>query len=625
MASTSPHWLAVVPEAIPDELKEPRQWVCWRAALRDEKWTKVPYRRNGQKADVTDETTWTTFARVLKAYIEDRYDGIGFVLTKDDPYTFIDLDKCVSIDGDRIEPWAVEYFATLGSYTEVSPSGMGLRIVVKAKLPEGRRREGSVEMYDNIRFCTFTGVMLEHVNPRIESRQAEVEELHRKLFANAKMHGTARGDSDENLITQAKEAANGSKFERLWSGDFSEYESQSEADQALANMLVFWTEGDTLRADRLFRSSSLMRPKWGEQRGADTYGRLTLANAFELWRQNQRPTYSTPRPAKVVPDAEGVWTTARLLRTHFPEMQWIVDEFIPEDSLTILGGKKKVGKSWLARQIAGAVSCGDGVLGRKTLRGHVLFYCLEDGKRRLRKRLQLQEASEEEDTEYAFKEDLPTLDDGGMDILRTKVQTTHPLLTVIDTLAAAKSGKIDENAAGPMADMINALQQMCQEEHTAILLVAHHGKSSFGDSGHDIRGSSAIAAAADVNLALYRKHDTDDTYTLNAEGRDIAEGEFRLEFEDYRFKLRGEERSLSAQEADEEVYNELGALGESEVGSIATATGRSRQGVMTILKRLAKVGRVQPRTVRLPGQPGRPHVLWRVVGDWTSTRYDLND
>lgn len=620
MPQPQPKWLQVVPEEIPDELKTLRHWVCWRAALRDEKWTKIPYRPNGTKADVTDETTWTTFERCMKAYISEGFQGVGFVLTAEDPYTFVDLDRCVSIDGDRIEGWASEYVSDLNSYTEVSPSGTGLRIVVKAKLPASGRREGPVELYDDVRFCTFTGVKLEHT-PDVEERQEAIDRMHQAIFGH-RLLSRARGQGDAALIEQAKDAKNGAKFSKLWDGDFSEFGSQSEADQSLADSLVYWTEGDTLRADRLFRASGLMREKWDSKRGTDTYGSQTIANALALWRQNQKPV-AAPRVAKVTETAEGAWTTARLLQTHFPDLQWIVDELIPEEALTILGGKKKVGKSWLARQIAGAVSSGDAVLGRKTLRGKVLFFCLEDGKRRLRRRLQMQDASEEEDTEYAFKDELDPLDAGGDEQLRERIRKVRPILVVIDTLAAAKSGKIDENAAGPMADLINNLQQMCQQEHTAILLIAHHGKSSFGDSGHDIRGSSAIAAAADVNLALY--HKMGDVYTLTAEGRDIAEGEYRLDFEEFRFKMRGDEKTLSAIEAATEVLEMLVQLGETSAMTVATQLGRSRQGTIQILNRLVKIGKASVRSDRVAGQAGRPQLVYKANPDAELDRYDLRN
>ncbi|MDR1014933.1 MAG: hypothetical protein LBL86_08175 [Coriobacteriales bacterium] len=54
------------------------------------------------------------------------------------------------------------------------------------------------------------------------------------------------------------------------------YGSQSEADLALVTRLLYWSGGDMMQADRLFRTSGLMRPKWDERHGAATYGQMTL-------------------------------------------------------------------------------------------------------------------------------------------------------------------------------------------------------------------------------------------------------------------------------------------------------------------------------------------------------------
>jgi putative DNA primase/helicase len=81
----------------------------------------------------------------------------------------------------------------------------------------------------------------------------------------------------------AKSADNGPKFNRLWSGDFSAYPSQSEADLALCRILAFWTRRDAARIDSLFRQSGLFRPKWDVPHfgGGKTYGQATIEKAIE--------------------------------------------------------------------------------------------------------------------------------------------------------------------------------------------------------------------------------------------------------------------------------------------------------------------------------------------------------
>ena len=85
---------------------------------------------------------------------------------------------------------------------------------------------------------------------------------------------------DARLLERAHAARKGWKFAALWKGDVSAYPSQSEADLALCNLLAFWTGGDAARIDRLFRQSGLMRAKWDERRGGQTYGERTIATAI---------------------------------------------------------------------------------------------------------------------------------------------------------------------------------------------------------------------------------------------------------------------------------------------------------------------------------------------------------
>lgn len=153
-------------DPVPGELKERRQWVLWKHELRNGRWTKVPYQADHQPADSTDPATWTDFDRALQVYLNERdFDGIGFVFTADDPYCGIDFDKCLNPDGS-MKPWATDLHGPLsGGYSEISPSGTGIKVWVKGKLPGDRHkktgfgpdRSGAVEMYDSKRFFTITG------------------------------------------------------------------------------------------------------------------------------------------------------------------------------------------------------------------------------------------------------------------------------------------------------------------------------------------------------------------------------------------------------------------------------------------------------------------------------------
>ena len=156
-----PQALQVREHSIPDALKIRPQWVNWRYALQSEKWTKHPYNpRTGRKASSTDLLTWSAFNEVMEAYKAGAYDGIGFMLCSGDLLMGIDLDGCRDAEGGEVAEWAVGIVRYFDSYTELSPSGSGVHILVKGKAPAALKRPG-LEMYSTERYLTVTGHLLE--------------------------------------------------------------------------------------------------------------------------------------------------------------------------------------------------------------------------------------------------------------------------------------------------------------------------------------------------------------------------------------------------------------------------------------------------------------------------------
>ena len=299
------------PTASRRQLRDLTQWVCWRWEKRrnkrtgENKWTKPPIDpETGKHADVASgkRTVWHPFAVALAYYQanRDRVDGIGFVLAPDLGRCVIDLDDCRDPDTGAIDPQAQATVSRLNSYAEVSPSLTGLKIMVEGFLPPGGKRKGLVEMYDRARYLTLTGHRLDGTPATVEARQEELLQLHAETFrrpdlgknGNGKAHARGPGqdpDPDARLIAKAMAAQNGGKFTSLWAGELVLYDGDaSAADQALCNLLAFWTGGDADRMDRLFRRSGLFRPKWDEPHYADgrTYGQGTIDKAMEDCREH---------------------------------------------------------------------------------------------------------------------------------------------------------------------------------------------------------------------------------------------------------------------------------------------------------------------------------------------------
>jgi len=263
---------------IPQELQALTQWVVWKLILNDAgKPTKVPYSaRTGQLASVTDPNTWCTFQEAVNASFNG-YSGIGFVFTRNDPYAGIDLDATEDPEAfDR----QLKIYNMMQSYSERSPSGKGLHIIVRATLPHGRKR-AAIEVYSSERYFTFTGNV--YLNAPIADRQVLTqtlwEEMGQVAASNYMAGDMVQQNFDDVVIENCKRAVNGDLFNDLWLGNWQHrYSSQSEADQALMNFLVFHTKhrGQIMR---MFRMSALGQRDKAQR---DKYLEYTIDKAFDL-------------------------------------------------------------------------------------------------------------------------------------------------------------------------------------------------------------------------------------------------------------------------------------------------------------------------------------------------------
>jgi hypothetical protein len=148
-----------------DELRARNQWVGWKSVQRGEsaKGAKVPANphRKGW-ASVDDRSTWGSHKQAEMA--QERYDldGVGFVLTDNDDYTGIDLDKCRNADTGVIEPWALEALSFAETYAEFSPSGTGIRMFARGKVARAIKSDiAHIEIYGSRRYLTVTGRHIE--------------------------------------------------------------------------------------------------------------------------------------------------------------------------------------------------------------------------------------------------------------------------------------------------------------------------------------------------------------------------------------------------------------------------------------------------------------------------------
>src|SRR6266704_1233037 len=163
------------------ELTPYPQFVVWKYTVENNKLKKRPFNpKTNLPAKTNDPTTWASLEPSLKALANGRYNGIGFVFAEADTFTGTDLDACVSNDGS-IAAWAQEIITTLSSYTEYSPSKLGVHILTQATLPGAGRKIGHVEMYSEDRFFTLTADHVPGTPAMIADRKQQQTSLYTSL------------------------------------------------------------------------------------------------------------------------------------------------------------------------------------------------------------------------------------------------------------------------------------------------------------------------------------------------------------------------------------------------------------------------------------------------------------
>lgn len=312
---------------IPAELRVLPQWVCWRYEIRKGKLTKPPIqaKSNGKLlyAESNNPATWTDFETAVAAAVRLNLNGVGLNVWENDRLTGLDLDHVFDPATGELDPLArevLERFA--GTYTEISPSGDGIRIWCYGKPGRSGKVGGKVkwlEVYSHpsSRYLTVTGNQWPGSVDAVTEQQAALDWLHSRFMSKGKDDSTGRDEGvsqdkgqprspsvdssldldDAALLDKARCARNGSAFEALWAGDLSGHGGDhSGADFALLNILAFWTGRDAARMDRLFRQSGLMRDKWDaihDPANGRTYGQMSVDKAVADCRE----TYNGKKPS----------------------------------------------------------------------------------------------------------------------------------------------------------------------------------------------------------------------------------------------------------------------------------------------------------------------------------------
>ncbi|OAT79319.1 AAA family ATPase [Desulfotomaculum copahuensis] len=484
-------------ENIPQELKDVSQWVVWRAERKGNgKIDKIPYNWiSGSKASTVNPADWMTFEHAVKGYNKG-YDGIGFVLTKDDAFVGIDLDNCI-MDG-VISDKALRIISDINSYTEISPSGKGIRIFTRAKLNGKGNRTGDYEIYSRERFLTLTGDKVDNSPSSVLERQAEVDAFHKRYIDKAEP--VAQNDCGNELEDFEIIGMMSKKAKDLWGGvDFKEYNypSQSEADLALMCELAFYTNRDPDKMEKLFRLSAYGQRDKNQRQ--DIIERL-ITKALGCVKEG--PT----KESKIV-DLTSILTRPDVNKpTKDPD--WVIPDISAKGDVTVCIGKQKGGKSWLWLRAACELSKGGKFMGGlANVRPQKVLYLMYDNVGEDRTMARIRKARWEFNpdnltfvfNENVMKKEINIFLDQKDSYFDSVINSIKPDLLIVDTLGSCHT--VNENSNEEMKPIITKFTRLARESNIAVVILHHTRKAKPGEASVSMDMDDSVGATIILRLA----------------------------------------------------------------------------------------------------------------------------
>lgn len=259
------------------------------------------------------------------------------------------------------------------------------------------------------------------------------------------------------------------------------------------------------------------------------------------------PSYfrEVAREFAVAPESVPAWrenliTAADLQSREYPPVSYAIPGILPE-GLAILAGAPKMGKSWMALDMALAVAGGRFCLGdRKPEQGDVLYLALEDNPRRLKARIDrvLGDQCEHWPADLSLTTTWKLLDDGGVDDLSEWARSVdRPRLVIVDTLAkvrkAAKQGYAEDYEA------LSAIHRFANDNAMSVLAIHHTRKEGADDPLEKVSGTFGVTGNVDTVMVLNQAWEkTEDGRNfritrLHVRGRDIQEAAHQIRFNDH--------------------------------------------------------------------------------------------
>lgn len=532
----------------PELLSNLQGWLVWKYETpdksRSKKPLKVPYyvtggRRRGDNGTQEDRSKLTDFATALSYAKNNKFDGVGLALMPEFGITAIDFDNCVDdltgdIDADVLQ-------AVQNTYTEISPSGNGIRAFVKAQL--GNHKSGTdtakgqfgFELFDSKGYVTFTGNVL--FNKDINAPSNKLEELIKSRWQRKEVQVKERAPHEQvdfdrlsNVLLHI--SADCSYSDWCAVGMAVHHETDGSEDG-----FILWDSWSANSAEK-YSSEEYNRSKW------DSFGRnanvkpTTFGTLHYLAGGSSAPvataedfTIIAPSETDTKKKPENGYFNIRSSEQFLQDVkspEWLIKGLLPKAQLGILFGKPGSGKSFMTLDLCASLARGEDWNALRVTRKYKILYIVAEGAAGFSNRIRAYK-----------KEHIPS--ELGIDIISDVApnlldkESVHHLiqdieqhgpydLVVMDTFAQVTPGS-NENSGEDMGRALAYCKRISEITGALVLLVHHSGK----DASKGARGWSGIFGAADVVLSITRDGDNRKmTVDKNKDGDDNNEFGFKL-------------------------------------------------------------------------------------------------
>lgn len=548
-----------LPDALAPLIAIP-QWVPWKWWLNKQgKWTKPPFRPNepSRMGDVTDPTTWGDYATAVSLVEQGLADGIGFILTNTE-FAALDPDDCRDPDTEEIDPAAQDIINWCQTYTEVSPSGTGLRIIGRGKgfSVNNKFAQIKLEVYRNAeRYITITGLqlsdtpsLLADIDPQIDAIVRQYDQPSPPPDSSAKPNGNGHAGDATSTVHRGEE---GGGFEELWARCDPELqhdirrpplanEDRSSRACSVINRLIYrgFTDADIEVLYHAYPNGAFARYTGVHSGDTQLAGELRrLRPEVERFREKQEAERRKKDEEAERERASKFFSASALHGVPVPKRDWIVPGLIPCDTVTLLSGDGGSGKSLLLKQLCVSTALGRLWLNQLVKPGCALFITAEDEKDELHRRLWDICVSEQVELDALSNFHLRSLagedallatlhDQRSSKLSPTKlfaeieayVAAGRPHLVVLDTLADIFPG--NENDRGQARHFIGLLRGLALRQHCAVVVPSHPSLSGM-NSGTGTSGVTAWGNSVRSRLYLRRVYAGDKGEPLTEPDPDL--------------------------------------------------------------------------------------------------------